>query len=196
MDSILLILISSLIFSLVHSLTASQQCKRLAARLGLKEPRYRLSYSLFSLVTTMLWVAYIHALPDAPLYHIAAPYAWMMQSVQLMGVLLALAAFIPIDGLAFLGLKAPPQHGEGFVISGVYRYIRHPMYTGTMLILLFKPEQSINSIVFAVLVCLYFIIGSRFEERRMQHDHPEYTLYQQSIPAFVPQLHRWRGESS
>ncbi len=194
MDSIPYILISSVIFALLHSLTASQGCKQWAARFGLQEPRYRFSYSMVSLITTLIWVAYIHTLPDSPLYHISAPYAWLMYSLQATGVALALAAFIPIDGLVFLGWKAAPNHREGFIISGVYRYIRHPMYTGAMLILLFKPEQSVNGSVFALMVCLYFIIGSRFEERRMQREHPDYTTYQQSIPAFIPKFHQWSKE--
>jgi len=60
------------------------------------------------------------------------------------------------------------------------------MYTGAMLVVLMMPEQSMNGLTFALLICVYFLIGSRFEEQRMIHAHPDYKIYQRNVPAFIP----------
>jgi len=188
-QSIMTIIISGVVFGLFHSLTASQRCKQWAYHLGLNEPYYRLSYSVLSIFTTMLWISYMHSLPDTPLYTAEGWVWWLLVSIQILGGILAAAAFLPIDGLAFLGLKSSPQQHDPFIVSGVYRYMRHPMYSGAMLVLLFMPEQSINGLSFSFVVCAYFIIGSRFEEQRMLNDHPHYSDYQRHIPAFIPHIH-------
>jgi len=73
-------------------------------------------------------------------------------------------------------------------VRGIYKYIRHPMYAGAILFLFAKPEMSVNSFHVALAVSLYFIIGSRLEEKRMLVEHPDYAGYQQQVGAFVPKL--------
>lgn len=48
--------------------------------------------------------------------------------------------------------------------------------------------QTQNSIHFTLVVCAYFIIGARFEERRMMRMHPECRDYRRRVPTFIP----WR----
>ncbi len=175
-------------FALTHSLLASRPCKQWACARGLQEPRYRLCYSLLGLLTTLAWAGLVHALPDAPLYDTDGAVRWALIALQLTGAAVALAAFQPIDGLAFLGLRAAPENCDPFIERGIYRYLRHPMYTGAMLILLAMPAQSWNGLHFTLAICLYFVIGARFEEGRMRAAHPEYAGYRRRVPAFVPRL--------
>jgi len=111
---------------------------------------------------------------------------WMLVSAQILGLAVALAAFLPIDGLVFLGLRKAKEGREPFLVNGIYRHLRHPMYTGAMLVLLAMPEQTWNGLHFSLVICLYFIIGSRFEEARMLREHPDYAGYRQRVAAFVP----------
>ena len=101
-------------------------------------------------------------------------------------VLLSLKAF---DAALFLGMKAVVDGREPFHERGIYRLVRHPMYSGFMLALFASPAQSVNSVNLAICIALYFLIGSRFEEQRMIHMHPEYSDYKKRVPAFVP----WRA---
>jgi len=55
-----------------------------------------------------------------------------------------------------------------------------------MLILLAMPIQTWNGLHLALVICFYFIVGSRYEEARMLLAHPSYASYQQRIPAFIP----------
>lgn len=183
-----LIWLSGLIFAVSHSLLASAICKQWAYGHGLPEPRYRLLYSVVAVLVTGAWVFFVHQLPDTPLYQTDGLLWWLLVSIQVLGLIVALAAFQPIDGLVFLGLRKAKEGREAFIVGGIYRYLRHPMYAGAMLVLLAMPNQSWNGLHFALVICLYFIIGSRYEEARMLAEHPDYIVYRNRIPAFIPRF--------
>ncbi len=177
----------TLLFALAHSLLASDKVKQRVYKLGLQAHHYRLIYSLIGVLTTGLWLWAIAGLPDAPLYVVDGWWRFALYALQGLGVLIALAALQPIDGAVFLGLKKAEQT-DPFVVQGIYQYIRHPMYAGVMLFLLAKPDMTVNSLHFALAVSVYFVIGSRLEEKRMLAEHPGYTDYQQKVGAFLPKL--------
>jgi protein-S-isoprenylcysteine O-methyltransferase Ste14 len=180
--------LSGLLFAVSHSLTASRRCKQFAYHLGLREPRYRLTYSVVSLLTTSAWLFFAHQLPDAPLYDADGLLQGVLVAMQILGLIVVFAAFQPIDGLVFLGLRKAKEGCDPFIVDGVYRWMRHPMYAGAMLVLLAMPEQSWNGLHIALVICVYFIIGSRFEESRMLAEHPDYADYRNQAPAFIPAL--------
>ena len=150
---------------------------------------YRLLYSSVAILSTALWLWFNYQLAgDVPLYVMQGLWFWLLVGLQVLGILIVLAAFRPIDGAVFLGLKEAVESTDPFVVQGVYKYIRHPMYTGFMLFLLAKPEHTMISLHFALAVSVYFIVGSKLEERRMLAEHPDYTDYQQKVGAFIPKL--------
>lgn len=181
------VVVSTGLFAAIHSATASFSCKRQAERYGLTPLLYRRLYVLFSLLLTAIWFFWLQSLPDSPLYAVEGAAHWLMRALQGLGVVIAVAAFAPINTAAFLGLRHQPT-GDPFVVSGIYRHIRHPMYAGLMLILLAQPVQSINHATLSILLCLYCLIGSRLEEARMIAQHPEYVTYRRSTPAWIPVL--------
>ena len=180
--------ISGALFAVIHSLFASTWCKQRFYQLGMRPQRYRLLYSIFATILTGLWILYIYQLADAPLYEIDGWSRWLMISVQLIGASIALISLRSFDTKLFLGIADAPDDREPFHEHGLYRYVRHPMYTGVMLVLFANPSQSINSFNLALIISCYFIAGSWLEERRMQHLHPHYADYCSRVSAFIP----WR----
>jgi len=181
--------ISSLLFALTHSLFASEWCKQWFYRFGMTSQHYRLLYSLFAVALTIGWLFYIYQLPDSSLYRIEGWQNGLMLAVQLSGLGIALYSLKSFDAGLFLGLKSAHGEPEPFHERGIYRHVRHPMYTGVMLALLASPVQSINSLNLALSICCYFVSGSWFEERRMLKAHPQYADYIMRVPAFLP----WRA---
>ncbi len=178
--------ITGLLFAVIHSGLATIRCKQWFCDHGIHDPRYRLYYTLLSVLMTAIWISFVHQLADSPLYHADGLVKIVLITLQIAGAVVALAAFQPIDGLAFLGFRASAQGTDPFIVKGIYRYLRHPMYTGVMLILLAMPEQTWNGLNLALAVCAYFMIGARFEEQRMLVAHPEYAAYRRTVPAFIP----------
>lgn len=188
MTSALYVWLATLLFALTHSLMAAAWVKHAVIPRLFSAQQYRLAYSIVSLLFAALWLMFIHALPDRPLYHIDGLLLYLLVGLQLVGGIAALAAFRPIDAMAFVGLRRQKNNIDPFIVSGIYRHVRHPMYSGVMLMLLASPDQSINGLNMALAASLYFLIGSVFEERRMIDQHPEYAAYRQRVPAFIPRL--------
>jgi len=189
-ESAVWIWLSGLLFAIFHSLSAADQCKQWFYRHGISGRRYRFVYSVVAILTTVIWLYYIDQLPDSSLYQTDGLSRMVLMMFQGVGLLLLLAAFQPIDGLAFLGLRKADSGIDPFIVDGVYRWLRHPMYTGVMLILLAMPDQTYNGLHFSLFICLYFVIGSRFEERRMIREHADYDDYRRDVAAFIPKIRR------
>ena len=180
--------LSGLVFAILHSGTASLAFKRWIYTFGMKAQQYRLFYSVVALLTTTAWLIFVHQLTDTALYQTEGLLWWLLIVLQVIGLLIVLAAFIPIDGLSFLGLRQAEDYVDSFIVEGVYRYIRHPMYTGFMLVLLAMPIQTYNGLQLSLIICVYFFLGSRLEEARMLMEHPEYSNYKKKVTAFVPHV--------
>lgn len=83
-----------------------------------------------------------------------------------------------------------PRHGGRLVVSGPYRWVRHPMYSALMLVALggvLNSLHSLNVLGMAWMVATLWIKAGR-EERLMVQMHSAYARYQQTVPRFIPWL--------
>jgi len=183
--NVIWIWLTGLAFTILHSVFAMQRCKRIFYRLGLNARTYRLLYTLFATALTIVWLGMVDHLPDTPIYHIHGWASWLMTIIQIAGVGIVMLSLRSIDTFAFIGLSTNRDQ-DAFTERGIYRYVRHPMYLGVILALLFNPVQSMNSLNLFAVIVVYFVIGSKLEERRMLTIHPDYADYQRRVPAFIP----------
>lgn len=80
------------------------------------------------------------------------------------------------------------QTGQ-LVTSGIYRYIRHPMYLSLMLLAwgVFLKQPSLVSATLAVIACLFLYITGRVEEREcLTTFGAAYRDYRQRTRMFIP----------
>jgi len=108
------------------------------------------------------------------------PLAW--QTLGLVGVVLAGGLiFWTIRTNAYLGrmVRIQEDRGHQVVTGGPYRYVRHPMYLG--LILLFPCMAlflgSCSAFVAASLIALLMVIRTALEDRTLQAELPGYAEY-------------------
>ena len=106
--------------------------------------------------------------------------------------LMVLAIGLVVSGMVALGrnLAAVPRPKEGatLVERGPYRIVRHPMYTGAILIAFgwaFAVSGSL-SLVYACLVVAFFAIKTAREERWLREELPGYVEYQRRVPGLIP----------
>lgn len=71
---------------------------------------------------------------------------------------------------------------------GPYRWIRHPMYTGVIVLMAGSALGRRNWIAAALWVALivFFLTKIRWEERRLIETYPGYGAYRETVPALVP----------
>lgn len=86
--------------------------------------------------------------------------------------------------LAFRRRRADPPP---FVTRFLYRFVRHPMYTGLLLALWMTPRMTVGHLLFAAGMTGYLLIGMHLEERDLvRHYGRRYRAYQRRVPALIP----------
>lgn len=171
-----------LAYGAVHSLLAAEDCKAWAARRwGWDAQRYRVAYNLVAVLLLLPVLALTHWLPDAPLCRWPSAWAWAGHLAQLGGLALMTWALAVTDTAAFLGLR--PPRAEGLTTRGPYRWMRHPLYTGGLLVLWGQPALTQNQAALFATITLYLLVGARWEEGRLlAHFGPAYARYRRHTP--------------
>ena len=188
-----------LLWGIVHSLLASIGTKQTFHRLfGETAMRgYRLFYNLFALLTFLPILYLAASLPDRPLYEIPAPYSYLLRAGQLASVLLLFIAVLQTDLLSFIGLRQlfEVEKSGPLITQGLYRYVRHPLYTFSLAILWLSPGVSLNSFVLYAALTVYVLAGIFFEERKLLRTFGrEYAEYRAVTPMLIPGLkRRWNN---
>ena len=183
-------------WALIHSALASLTVKRWARKLfGPSVARwYRLAFvgvAGFSLLP-LLWLLLL--LPDIRLYHVLAPWSWIMQGVRGLALLALGWATFQAGVMHFLGVaqlfSATPDEMGYLQVHGFFRYVRHPLYLFSTLFLWLSPTMTVNTAVLYGLIVLYFVIGSLHEEQLLLAEFGKaYQTYREQVPCFIP----WPG---
>jgi protein-S-isoprenylcysteine O-methyltransferase Ste14 len=81
-----------------------------------------------------------------------------------------------------------PKKDIRLVTSGPYRYIRHPMYTSVLLMMIAFVIQSpsLENILLWLLLLTVLLAKIKIEERLIPLHIPEYILYQQRSWKLIP----------
>ncbi|REE05892.1 methyltransferase family protein [Marinoscillum furvescens] len=171
-------------YLLLHSLLAADRIK---AAVPLNAQVYRLFYSLVS-VAGLLGLLYLMALAPAKL--LFTPPGWMRYGAMIFaswGVIIVMVSFRHLSMLSFLGLKKEPA--TGLVREGIHGYVRHPIYSGTILVLIgmvgYHPTDV--NVATVLTVFAYLPLGIRWEEQKLLKQYGQaYEQYKKEVPAIVP----------
>lgn len=94
-------------------------------------------------------------------------------------------------GLGRLLTATPvPKSGGALVTDGLYRWVRHPIYTGVLLIVvgLVAPSGRWLTLVLGCLTAVFFFVKSTWEEERLAERYDGYADYRRATPRFFPRL--------
>lgn len=113
--------------------------------------------------------------------------------------LLTLSALCTLGGLVVIvvaalqlgrSLTATPVPNTRNELSdtGLYGMVRHPIYSGVLLVVVGLAIRSASWVTAAVAVVtiVFFSIKARWEEQQLAERHPEYLAYCERVPRFVP----------
>jgi protein-S-isoprenylcysteine O-methyltransferase Ste14 len=90
----------------------------------------------------------------------------------------------------WLHLVGRPYTQLPFKTPLMYRWVRHPLYVGWLLIFWATPKMTIAHFVLAVCWTGYILVAIEFEERDLLSAHREYAKYREEVPMLVPRLTR------
>jgi methanethiol S-methyltransferase len=190
------------VFALHHSFFARTGAKAwLARRLppGAERSAYVWLASLLFLAVCLLW----RPLPGVA-WTASGAARWLLHGVQLAGAVVTLRSASRIDIWDLSGVRqAHAARGDGpkarlegsaqpesatrsdLEVGGPYRWVRHPIYFGWVLLVFGAPTMTGGRLLFAVISTLYLIVAIPFEERSLTREFGAgYTAYQHQV--------RWR----
>jgi protein-S-isoprenylcysteine O-methyltransferase Ste14 len=156
----------------------------------------RLVYVVVSAASLGLWYWWVRGLPATTVW------AWdgLWQVIRVIGLLEVAVLFWlgarVYDGKAFLGLRQIAEHAGGQyptapTISdrGVLGVIRHPWYTGTLILLVCGLDFTDLNLVWRGVFLVYTLVGTELEERKLLRELGEtYAGYRSRVPRFFPSL--------
>jgi protein-S-isoprenylcysteine O-methyltransferase Ste14 len=207
LSSILLIVLAGAAYGAIHTTLATLRVKNWARRRWGTRPVdrwYRLFFSAAAAVTFLPVLLLMGILPDRPLYTTPSPWAWLTTGLQLAAAIVFLVALFQTDVWRFVGLRQlffggepiPADRHERLVTSGPYRWVRHPLYSAAIMILVLWPNMTANWAAFVAVSIAYFYLGSIPEEQKLIEEFGDaYRRYQGIVPRLVPRPGRaYRSE--
>ena len=174
-------------FALHHSLFARGPFKDVMSRLFSE----RLERSVYVWIASVAFAIVCLVWQPVPGVAWAATgtFAAGLTSLQLAGIILSVVAAARIGGLSLAGIPQGLGHSREvepeLTQTGLYRFVRHPIYFGWILIVWPTPIMTGTRLVFAAISTAYLMAAIPFEERDLHRLFgPAYRTYSRRV--------RWR----
>jgi protein-S-isoprenylcysteine O-methyltransferase Ste14 len=203
MVSFLKIFLALSAYAVLHSALLTSEARLLLESLvGQRTYRglFRLTYSLLAVVLFAVFLGYAINVPEVLLFEVGGWIPWVLSIlVRLAGVALIVWALRTQGFAAWLGLtnfrawrrRQDPGNdgleGERLIVTGPYRWIRHPMYAGALLFLWPVLTWTAYWLALCLGGTLYLWLGALHEEHRLlRRFGREYAEYMARTPRFLP----------
>ena len=140
---------------------------------------------LFTGTQLLLFLAYIF---DVQLWALNIP-AWLSYVGMIMAALGIILAFIALIQIRkSLSPFPTPLPNAQLITRGIFKYIRHPIYSGIILAGLgyaLYTDSLYRAFITALLYVLFYF-KSRYEEKLLGQKFPDYQDYQKATGRFWP----------
>ena len=111
---------------------------------------------------------------------------WIVFGLLILGI-----AFASFNLKEFFGLEQyqESEQKSELVITGIYQYVRHPLYFGTLVLFvgLFFLIPTFKIALVNAISFIYLIIGSRLEEQKLiDYFGQSYIDYKSKVKGLIP----------
>jgi methanethiol S-methyltransferase len=190
--SYLILVLLWVLFYFFHSFFASLNIKRkFKALMGRYYIWYRLLYSIFATVHFLVIFVYSATLIEQSMLNPSPLLTYIGYMLAGLGTIVLVKSFKHFSNLKFVGLTLHDdlKEKERLITKGIHEYIRHPIYTGLILIFTgyFFYQPSPSSMIHLMILLAYLPIGIHFEEKKLIAAYGEdYRDYKKTVPALFP----------
>lgn len=182
-------------FYALHSFLAHNSTKRYIYGFGNSLKRYyRLAYNFISVIFFGFNI-YVMTMTDN-LFSMQSNVWFIFISIifLVVGLAFLFIAFSVFDTSEFLGieqldLKENKDKTSKLINSGVYNYVRHPLYTGILFLLLGLCFLFLSPLIFtfAFVSIFYLPIGIFLEEKKLISEFgQQYVDYKKKVKMLIP----------
>lgn len=178
----------------LHSILASRKTKEwVKGTSSVIHENYRILYNIISIIGLVLLMLLTF---QNPVLLFKAPYisSFIGFSFAGIGTFVLLVALMTFDLKEFIGIaprKDVPAENGKLIITGIYQYVRHPLYTGVILQVLgvFVLFPYIKVLIASVILIVYILIGSKLEEVKLIDEFgEEYISYKKKVKGLIPYI--------
>ena len=188
------------IYFSIHSLLAGFWLKsKLASSFPAFYRHYRIVYNIISLLGLVAILFYLATTPSTYLFNKNEGLQFLGLALSTWGLVFLRLAFKQYSWKEFLGV-GPNERDQSpkLAMGGILEKVRHPIYTGTLLIVggffLFNPK--VLNLVTMVCVIVYILIGMVLEERKLEKEFgDQYRQYKERVPGLIPRFGRRKEEN-
>lgn len=179
-----------IIYCVLHSVMASEGIKKKLRRKMKNYKWYRLWYTLFAFVFLVVIVYYQVMMTTIELFNRSNVTFIAGIVITFSGCALMLVCiqkyFMSLSGLRSLIVE---HFSNQLQVTGVHKYVRHPLYLGTFLFIwgLFLLLPFLSLFIANVAITVYTLIGIELEEQKLVVEFGEdYQRYQREVPKIIP----------
>jgi len=191
--SYIIVIVVFLSYFVLHSLAASIAMKQwVAGRWPRLMPWYRLIFNALAIILLIPLLIVMFLFPGESLWRWHGVGFYLTSALALMAIIAFFYSLKHYDLSEFWGTRQLKEANnsvhdqENFHISPFHRYVRHPWYFFSLLIIWTRDVSSVQLLVYS-LVTAYFIFGSMLEEQKLIAYHGEvYKKYQQKVAGVFP----------
>lgn len=142
---------------------------------------------LYVALQFVLLIAYLFEVPELKMeFPSTADFLHLAFSV--FGVVIIILSMLQLN--KNLSPFPTPKKNSELVTTGLFKYVRHPIYTGilvTAFFLAFYLNSGFKMLIFVLLLILFYY-KSEFEERKLMRKFPEYESYRANTGRFFPRI--------
>lgn len=183
------LLIGWSIYFLLHSLLAANTVKAFFARqFNIESPRvYRIGYNLFGTAGLLVLGYFQFIISSDILFNPDLVSNSLAFCLMTAGIAVMVIAIKNYDWKGFSGISEETNYIP--VTAGMNKYIRHPLYSGTMLFVIgfFIWQPFLKNLLLMILMWVYLVIGMMVEERKLVQQYGEYYKnYQKRVKKIIP----------
>ena len=167
------------IFALHHSLFARDRVKQwLAGRVSaaLLRSTYVWIASVLLILVSLAWQPI-----GGEIYRATGLLAIALAAVQFAGLWITARGVAKIDPLELAGIR-PAAQTPALQVIGPYRWVRHPVYFGWVLMAFGAAHMTGDRLAFATTTTFYLIVAIPWEERSLRRSFGEgYQRYARDV---------------
>ncbi len=149
------------------------------------------------IIVPILLIIYTQELFVVPYWSILSSIGWYLLSLPLfiIGFYLSVKSIRSFAAIGE-GTLAPWTPTQNLVIEGLYRYVRNPMISGIVILLL--AESIALQSIFILFWCVFFLFGNHIyfiksEEPGLEKRFGDaYLEYKKNVPRWIPRLSPWK----
>ena len=187
-----LLLFLWVLYVVLHSFFADATVKERIQKL-IGSRYYRLSYSLFAALSLALLLCYQFSLQSIWLYSSLFIRYGLSVIFIVPGLIIMIICirkyFYELSGIQALENK--PVEMPTLQQTGLHKYVRHPLYFGTLLFVwgLFLLLPTLSNFIAVVVLTIYVLIGIHLEEQKLVLEYGEqYEQYSKKVPKLIPKI--------